>query len=139
MKNFKKLLVITTTLVVIAAFFTACNKPVVQTDTEVVITVTDSVMKDIEGKYLVDYLDALVEKEKLTYEATSGMIITINGTEAKAADNKYWLIYTSDADYSNSDWGTYEYDSVTYNSATKGIAELPLKADAVYIFVISQF
>lgn len=139
MKNFKKLVTLTLILATLAALFSACVKPVVQTDTEVVIVVKNSVMSDVEGKFLVDYLDALKEDGKLTYQADDGMVVKINDVEAKASESRYWMIYTDDADNSNEAWGTYEYDGKTYSSATLGIEDLPLKADATYIFAITQF
>lgn len=117
--------------------FAACNKAVVQTDTETVVTVTKALYED--GDTLETYMNRLADKNKLSFTADNGMVTVINGIEAKAADNRYWMIYTSDGDYSNDAWGTYEYDGTTYGSATKGIKELPVKVGAVYVFAISQF
>lgn len=136
MKKFFKTTLTILCLLTLLFAFTACSEPVVQTDTEIVVTIKASVLKKADGDKLQDYLDAL---DDFTYEEKSGMIITINGVTADAAKGEYWLIYTNDAEHGNEDWGTYEYNEETYLSATLGIAELPVEEGFVYVFAISKF
>ena len=120
----------------------ACNKftnPVQMTETEIIVPLDAEVMPDISGKHLKDYLDALQEKECLTYEAQGGMIYTINGRTADASQGEYWLIYSDDPDYSNEAWGTYVVGDTTYKSTTLGYESLPLTEGKTYVFMISKF
>lgn len=130
-------------LVVSAVFgMVACNKlsnPVQMKETEIIIPLDSKVMSDIEGKHLIDYLNALQEKEFLTYDAPSGFIVTMNDRTADATQGEYWFIYTNDEENSNTDWGTYEVDGVTYGSAKFGIKDMPLKEGKTYVFVISKY
>lgn len=120
--------------------FTACvNDPVQQTDSAVFVTVGTKYMSDLKDKTLKNYLDVLVEKELISYELEGTMVVTINGLTAKAEDNAYWMIYSNDSDNTNTEWGTYEYEGVTYASTTLGIVDLPIKDGCTYVFVISQF
>jgi hypothetical protein len=135
----KRVLCAVIVLALLASLLTACSKPVVMTETEVVIIAVKSVMEDADGTSLKAYMDALVKKNKLTYETSKGMLISLNGREAKAADNEYWMIYTSDSEYGSSEWGTYEYDGKTLKSASKGLDDLLVKEGEIYVFAISVF
>ena len=142
MKATKKVLltVLALSLVVAAVLgMVACSKPVQMRETEILITLDKSIMSDIEGKTLKDYLDLLQEKEYLTYEATAGMLYTLNDRKADSTAGEWWLIYTDDADHSNEDWGKYTVEDKTYYSSTLGYESLPLKEGATYVFVISKF
>jgi hypothetical protein len=49
------------------------------------------------------------------------------------------MLYTSDAENSNSAWGTVEYDGKEYGSAVSGAETLKIKADQLYIWVYQSF
>lgn len=121
--------------------FTACvNDRIQLTDTAVFVTVGTKYMSNLKDKTLKDYLDVLVEKELISYEAVGGMVITINGKTADyAKDKTSWMIYSNDSENTDEAWGTYENEGVTYASTTKGIEELPIKDGCTYVFVITQF
>ena len=110
----------------------SCDKPA----EDVVITV-DATKMEIEDKTLKDYMDYLVSEGELSYLVSNGMITEVNGV--KNGTNQYWMIYTNDFEYSNTAWGTYEKDGVTYSSATLGIEELPIKDGAIYILTYQTF
>ena len=145
MKNAKRIVAVVLLIAIATCLFvalTACGpKYVQQTDTEVYFTVNSKVMKDVTGKKLVDYMDALVAKKELTYSApvtgSYAMLVTLNDRTADAAKNEYWFIYSDDEEYSNETWGTYEMNGKTYKSTTLGITDLPIKEGKTYIFVIS--
>lgn len=141
--NTKKILL---SVVVLAILLTtvlgavACVKnPVQITESTVVVPLDSKIMSDIEGKHLVDYLNVLVEKEFLTYNAPGGFIDTINELKADGTKGEYWLIYTDDAENSNESWGKTEIDGKTYLSAKFGINDMPLKEGKTYVFMISKF
>ena len=131
MKTLPKLLLVVLAVVMVFGLF-ACNKKA----DEVVIKV-DSAYEMEADDTLEDYMDYLEEKGKLDYEEEDGMIISINGK--KNTLNSYWMIYTSDENYSNSQWGTYEYKGKTLGSATLGATALPLNKDATYVLVYQTF
>lgn len=131
MKTLPKLLLVVLAVVMVFGLF-ACNKNA----DEVVIKV-DSAYEMEADDTLEDYMDYLEEKGKLDYEEEDGMIISINGK--KNTLNSYWMIYTSDENYSNSQWGTYEYKGKTLGSATLGATALPLNKDATYVLVYQTF
>ena len=131
MKTLSKILLVVLAVVMVFGLF-ACNKNA----DEVVIKV-DSAYEMEADDTLEDYMDYLEEKGKLDYEEEDGMIISINGK--KNTLNSYWMIYTSDENYSNSQWGTYEYKGKTLGSATLGATALPLNKDATYVLVYQTF
>ena len=139
----KKSLLITTVVVlaVLALSFVACEptNPVQMEETCIMIPLDSEIMPDIEGKTLRDYFDVLVEKGFLTYEMDGTMVVTINGRHADGKAKEYWMMYSNDPANTNSTWGTYEYDGVTYGSCTLGLNELPLTEGTTYVFMISQF
>lgn len=103
----------------------------------VVVTYSSVHMPNIEGKFLIDYLNILEGKELLAFDAPTGFIKSINGIEPPT--NSYWMVFTDDADSSNAEWGTFDWEGKTYNSASLGITDLPVKANATYIFTIITF
>ena len=119
-------------LVVCSLCLFSCDK----TADDVVISV-DGTKIQIEDKTLKDYMDYLVSEGELSYLFSNGMITEVNGV--KNGTNQYWMIYTNDFEYSNTAWGTYEKDGVTYSSATLGIEELPIKDGAIYILTYQNF
>lgn len=122
-------------IALLALTLTACFKPVLQTDSEIIITVSS----DNSAKTLSEYLSSLKSDGKIQYETdASGFLTAINGRKPAAA-NEYWMIYTLKEGYFNNDWGSYEYDGKTYGSATLGITDMPVAANDVFIFVIASF
>lgn len=131
MKTLTKTLLAVLVLVMVLGLF-ACNKNV----DEVVIKVDNAYRMEAEDT-LEDYMDYLEDKGKLYYEEEDGMIVSINGKANTL--NSYWMIYTSDENYSNSQWGTYEFKGKTLGSATLGATALPLNKDATYVLVYQTF
>ncbi len=131
MKTLTKILLVVLVLVMVLGLF-ACNQNV----DEVVIKVDNAYKMEAEDT-LEDYMDYLEDKGKLDYEEEDGMIISINGKANTL--NSYWMIYTSDENYSNSQWGTYEFKGKTLGSATLGATALPLNKDATYVLVYQTF
>lgn len=104
----------------------------------VVFVASEEVMDITETTTLRQYMDAMAENGGIEYEADNGMITSVNGIEPQS-DNEYWFIYTSLGDYSNTEWGTYEYEGQTLGSATLGFGDLPCVEGETYALIISAY
>ena len=67
------------------------------------------------------------------------MVSKINGTENAADFSACWILYTSDSEMGNSEWGTYDFQNVTCLSAIVGGDALTVSAGAYYIWVYTTF
>lgn len=101
------------------------------TDTLLVIKVD----KAEETTTLWDIMQWLREEEAVVFESensTYGEFITsINGREN---GDKYWLSYTSDTEFSNEAWGTFEYQGERLGSCTLGASSMPVKEGCLYVW-----
>lgn len=100
-------------------------------ETRVVITV-----EEVAGEpTLYDVMVALQEDGKLAFTVSAdGMISSIEGKENPADWSACWMLYTSDAELANTDWGTVEYNGQNYGSAIVGATDLPVIAGGVYVW-----
>lgn len=99
------------------------------TETRVVFRVNDT-----DGKATaLDCMDYLSENtDGFSYKISGGMVTEING-KANAADfSGCWMLYTSDADMSNAEWGTLEYGEQTLGSAIIGAETLVVQTGEIY-------
>ena len=105
-------------------------------ETRVVITV-----EEVDGEpTLYDVMLALQEDGKLTFTMSAdGMISSIEGKENPADWSACWMLYTSDGELSNNDWGAVEYNGQTYGSAIVGATDLPVIAGGVYVWAYQSF
>ncbi len=129
----KRIIVTFFTFVLFLFSATACKSPVTTDGEFVVITVE----KAEENTTLLDYMNALQEKDELSFAIEHGMVTSI-GDKANTT-NCYWMLYTSDEENSNSAWGTVEYQETTYNSASVGVEELIVKEGETYVWVYTTF
>ena len=65
------------------------------------------------------------------------MIVELNGTEQTASS--YWMLYTSDKENANEQWGTFEYEGEVLGSAVSGAGELTVKEGCLYIWAFESF
>lgn len=140
----KKLL--TLALAVLTAIFSitaiACSKdPLVikESDEFIVITVSSEQMEITNDSTLLDYMNSLKQSGDLEFEINNGMVSSINGIDNPADWSSCWMIYTDDAENSNTAWGTAEYNGKTYGSAIFGAESLKIKDGCIYIFVFQAF
>ena len=64
--------------------------------------------------FLLDVMNELQAKGELSFEVdATKMVTSINGKENPADWSACWMLYTSDADFSNETYGTYDV-SVTF-------------------------
>lgn len=104
------------------------------TDTQVVIRID----KTIGDAVLMDAMEELESKDKLTFTVSEGMITSLNGVENNPEDNYYWMLYTSDGEMANAAWGTLEYDGQTLGSAMAGAEDLIVVEGELYIWIYKE-
>ena len=84
---------------------------------------------------------ALMEEQKtageLDFEMKDGLIIEINGT--KNTTNSFWMLYTTDEENANTDWGTFEWNGETLGSAVLGADTLVVAQGETYVWVYEKF
>lgn len=142
MKNVTKVLSLCLVVATLLLCFASCKKePLVikDSDTFIVIKTTEDSLKGKGEMKLIDYMELLREDGELEFEVKNGMITSINGYENPADFSKCWMLYTSDADFSSSEWGTVEYEGTEYGSAILGAEMLVIKPDQTYIWVFKSF
>ena len=145
MKTTKKILAIL--LLVATLLLAGCNNLLVQSeplvikdsDTYIVIKVTQEAMGDKTDMLLIDYMQTLKDQGQLEFRIDNGMITSINGIDNPADYSSCWMLYTSDEALSNVAWGTVEYEGQVYGSAVSGAETLKIKADQLYIWVYKSF
>ena len=104
---------------------------VTESENMVIITV-----EELDGTVtLLELMKDLREEGRLDFTADlSGMVQSIGG-KANAADwSACWMLYTSDEEMANSEWGTIEHGGATYGSAILGANALSVIAGEVYIW-----
>lgn len=127
---------LTLLMLIITSLFSlfACNEKV----EPVVITANfSSYDYELEDKTLKDLMTYLKEDNQLTFESSNGMITSINGKANTT--NSFWMLYTDDAELSNTALGTITYNGKTYASASFGFEELSLKDGCTYIWNYQTF
>ena len=101
-----------------------------KTETRVVITVSEGA----NGGTVLDCMKLLQEQGEISYQISGGMVTEING-KANAADfSGCWMLYTSDKEMSNAEWGTVEYNGETIASAILGAEALMVTKGEIYIW-----
>ena len=144
MKTTKKvlILVLALTLLVSCVLLSGCKKePLVIKDSEtcIVIKPTEESMGDKTDMVLIDYMNKLVEDGQMVCSISDGMVTSINGIDNPADYSSCWMLFTSDAENSNTAWGTVVYDGAEYGSAISGAETLKIKPGQLYIWVFQSF
>ncbi len=157
MKFFKGLCAATAAAAAVAAMlaFSACGDKVVTVENDdgsknYVMTVSSSVIELTDSTTLYDYMCALREDGELNFEAEKSSygyyITSVDGVAEKydSENSMYsWMIYTDlteldGAIYSSAEYGTWDYDGKTLNSASYGISGLPAVEGYTYAIVYSH-
>ena len=85
---------------------------------------------------------------KLSYEGEEGdygfYLTSVNSYTPDAENNEYWAIYTTlgeyeGVEYSNSEYGTYDYNGKTCASASYGISGIPMVEGEIYIITVATY
>ncbi len=96
----------------------------------------------IEAQYdctLLQLMQDAKDDGKLDFEENGGMITSINGIENLMDFSACWMLYTSDAEFSNAQWGTIKYNDKTLNSAIVGVRDLPIAKGEIYVWEYQSF
>ncbi len=92
---------------------------------------------------LYDAMKYLRDEEEIDFETQSStygeMMTSINGKANDDGAGAYWMSYTSDAEFSNAAWGTYNYDSKELGSCSVGISSLTVKESCLYVWAYQSF
>ena len=131
-------------VIVVGLFsFVGCSskEPLVikESDTYIVINVSNEQMDIADTTTLVDYMNSLKDDGQLTFGINNGMVSSVNGIDNPADWSSCWMLYTSDTDNANSAWGTIEYNGNVYGSAVLGAESLIIKDGCMYIWVFQSF
>ena len=106
-----------------------------KSDTVVVIKVNE-----VEGfATLLDAMNYLQDEGELTFEISGGMLSSIEGKANPSDWSACWMLYTSDTELSNMEWGTTKYDGKTYGSAIVGVESLQVAVGEFYIWSYDTF
>lgn len=89
------------------------------------------------GKTLLSVMEELQAAGELSFTVSDGMVVELNGT--KQTPSSYWMLYTSDQESANEQWGTFEYEGEVLGSATLGAGELTVKEGCLYIWAFESF
>ncbi len=143
MKTNKKIFCLVMVMVIACTMLlTGCKSdPLVikDSDTCIVIKVTQESVGDKTNMVLIDYMQQLKAKGELDFTIENGMIKSINGIDNPADYSSCWMLYTSDGENSNAAWGTVEYDGKEYGSAVAGAEVLKIQPGQLYIWVFQSF
>ena len=130
-------------MLVVLCNFVACEpkEPLVikESDTYIVISVSNEQMEITSDTTLVEYMNLLKEDGQISFEINDGMITSVNGIDNPADWSSCWMLYTSDTDNANSMWGKIEYNGKVYGSAVLGAESLKIKDGCLYIWVFQSF
>ena len=110
-----------------------CHKSPVTADVDVVIRAT----AEQAGMTLLAVMEELQEEGEPSFTVSDGMVVEINGT--KQTPSNYWILYTSDKENANEQWGTFEYEGEVLGSAVSGAESLAVKEGCLYIWAFESF
>ena len=110
-----------------------CHKSPVTADVDVVIEVS----AEQDGKTLLSVMEELQAAGELSFTVSDGMVVELNCT--KQTPSNYWILYTSDKENANEQWGTFEYEGEVLGSAVSGAGELIVKEGCLYIWAFENF
>ncbi len=96
-------------------------------------------VEETDGKATL--LDALnyVKGPTFTFMEEGGMIVVVNELQQNEHSRHYWLIFTSDEEFSSKAFGSTSYGDGYIDSATCGVRDLIVKQGEVYILEYTQF
>ena len=135
----KKLVSLVSLISAVLALFSlvalaGCKKsPVTADENTVVIRAT----AEQDGMTLLAVMEELQAAGELSFTVSDGMVVELNGT--KQTPSSYWMLYTSDEESANEQWGTFEYEGEVLGSAVSGAESLIVKEGCLYIWAFENF
>lgn len=143
--------IILATIFLVIFSFTACSSDTVPYGAAAVLESSYKLVvieASSTGGSLEEAMSALKEAGALTYEGSEseyGFYLTsVNEYTPDAEKNEYWAIYTTlgeyeGVEYSNGEYGTYDYNGKTCSSASYGISGIPLVEGEIYVLAIAAY
>ena len=123
---------------VLAAFallaLAGCHTSSVTADEDVVVIRATA---EQDGMTLLAVMEELQTAGELSFTVSDGMVVELNGT--KQTPSSYWMLYTSDEESANEQWGTFEYEGEVLGSAVSGAESLIVKEGCLYIWAFENF
>lgn len=110
--------------------FVSCERNV----DPVAITVSKAVE---ENTTLLEVMQEQQATGELDFQIENGMIVQIGST--KNTTNSFWMLYTTDAENANAQWGTFEWQGEMLGSAISGADTLVVKQGETYVWVYQGF
>ena len=100
----------------------------------VVITISQTVS---ENTTLLEVMQEQKSAGELDFQMENGMVVQIGTT--KNTTNSFWMLYTTDAENANAQWGTFEWNGEMLGSAILGAETLVVKQGETYVWVYQSF
>ena len=88
---------------------------------------------------LIDVMEKAKLEGELTYEISGGMVTSVEGTANAADFSSCWMLYTTDEEMSNTEWGTITVGEKTLGSAIVGAEALPVVEGELYVWDYQTF
>ena len=151
MKKTKFTSIILAVFFVVMLTFTACTGDGDSNGVSASLDVSDKqvvIKASSTGGSLEDTMSSFKKMGILSYEGSEseyGFYLTsVNGYTPDAENNEYWAIYTTlseyeGVEYSNSEYGTYDYEGKTCASASYGVSGIPMVEGEIYIITIATY
>lgn len=106
------------------------NYELVKADGKVIITITKN--NHTKNVKLMEIMERLQLEGKFSYQISDGMVTQID--DVANTSSSYWMLYTDHETFSNTEWGTLEYNGKTYASAMFGADTMPATNGVTYVW-----
>lgn len=96
-----------------------------------------------EAKRVEDLMGEIAEEGFFSYsgnKSLAGLFLTeIDSVIIEDIMSEGFFFYADDAENTNTEWGSYQFDGKTLNSTTVGVTEMPVKNGCKYAFVYTEY
>ncbi len=88
---------------------------------------------------LLNLMVQLKSEGAIDFTLDNGMITSVNGKANPVDFSRCWMLYTSDDEMANTEWGELEYKGEKLGSAVVGADFLPAVEGEVYVWYYQAF
>ena len=88
---------------------------------------------------LLDVMNKAKENGDLSFEMAGTMVASIEGIANDIDYNPCWMLYTTDDELSNTEWGTVTMEDEVLGSAILGADTLPVEEGESYVWAYCEF
>lgn len=122
----------------LAVGFTACQQGSDEVSAEVLVYNENMLaikVTETDGKAtLIDAMNGLQEEGEIDFNLSGGIVTAIHGVSNDVDYNPCWMLYTSDGEMANTEWGTVVYEENTLGSAALGAEALIVAEGELYVW-----